>query len=114
MIFTSDNGGLSRVTNNAPLREGKGSPYEGGIRVPLIVRWPGKVKPGSECDVPVHAVDFYPTFVSVAETQAAATLDGESLLPLLTQTGMLKRSGVVLAHAHLHHELRPHALCGHP
>ena len=116
VIFTSDNGGLSRVTNNAPLREGKGSPYEGGIRVPLIVRWPGKVKPGSDCDVPVHAVDFYPTFVSVAASHSSplapreelkippasntpgssrrsemTTLDGESLLPMLTQTGTLQR-----------------------
>jgi uncharacterized sulfatase len=112
VIFTSDNGGLSRVTNNAPLREGKGSPYEGGIRVPLLVRWPGKVKPGSECDVPVHTVDFYPTFVNVASakvvsalaesekpdaatakprSEPAATLDGESLLPLLTQSGTLQR-----------------------
>ncbi|MFZ4767626.1 MAG: sulfatase, partial [Roseimicrobium sp.] len=91
VLFTSDNGGLSRVTNNAPLREGKGSPYEGGIRVPLIVRWPGQVKPGSKCDAPVHTVDFYPTFDKVAETQVAATLDGESLLPLLTQTGKLQR-----------------------
>ena len=101
VIFTSDNGGLSRVTNNAPLREGKGLPYEGGIRVPLLVRWPGKVKAGSECDVPVHTVDFYPTFIKVASAlaesktpvaaKAAATLDGESLLPLLTQTGTLQR-----------------------
>jgi arylsulfatase A len=91
VIFTSDNGGLSRVTNNAPLREGKGSPYEGGIRVPLLIRWPGKVKPGSECDAPVHAVDFYPTFVNIAETKVTATLDGEPLLPLLTQTGTLQR-----------------------
>lgn len=104
VIFTSDNGGLSRVTNNAPLREGKGSPYEGGIRVPLLVRWPGKVKAGSECEVPVHTVDFYPTFVKVASAlaesktpaaaKAAATLDGESLLPLLMQTGPLQRSAV--------------------
>jgi arylsulfatase A len=103
VLFTSDNGGLSRVTNNAPLREGKGSPYEGGIRVPLLVRWPGRVKAGSECSEAVHAVDFYPTFIKVAsalagsnqpdasETEAAATLDGESLLPLLTQTGTLQR-----------------------
>lgn len=108
VIFTSDNGGLSRVTNNAPLREGKGSPYEGGIRVPLIVRWPGKVKPSSECDVPVHTVDFYPTFMGVASASAEAApsdaatarprsepaatlLDGESLLPLLNQTGPLQR-----------------------
>lgn len=104
VIFTSDNGGLSRVTNNAPLREGKGSPYEGGIRVPLFVRWPGKVKPDSECDAPVHAVDFYPTFIKVASAlaeskqpdaaKAATTLDGESLLPLLTQTGTLQRSAM--------------------
>jgi arylsulfatase A len=112
VIFTSDNGGLSRVTNNSPLREGKGSPYEGGIRVPLLVRWPGKVKVGSECDVPVHTVDFYPTFIKVASakvvsalaesekhdatkakprSEPATTLDGESLLPLLTQTGPLQR-----------------------
>ncbi len=131
VIFTSDNGGRSRVTNNAPLREGKGSPDEGGIRVPLIVRWPGKVKPGSECNVPVHTVDFYPTFVSLAASQSSplapreeqktqpankasassdaspasdtprssrrsemTTLDGESLLPLLTQTGTLRRSAL--------------------
>jgi uncharacterized sulfatase len=93
VIFTSDNGGLSRVTNNAPLREGKGSPYEGGIRVPLLMRWPGKVKPGSECDVPVHAVDFYPTFAALAESTSPENqrLDGETILPLLTQTGMLQR-----------------------
>ena len=99
--FTSDNGGLSRMASCAPLREGKGSPYEGGIRVPLIVRWPSKVKPGSTCDVPVHVVDFYPTYMKVAsalaetqttaEAKAAATLDGLSLVPLLTQTGPLDR-----------------------
>ncbi len=109
VIFTSDNGGLSRVTRNAPLREGKGSPYEGGIRVPLIVRWPGKVKAGSECDVPVHTVDFYPTFVNVVEAKVAsalaesktpdsakaeATLDGESLVPLWQQSGSLKRTAL--------------------
>ena len=96
VVFTSDNGGLSRVTNNAPLREGKGSPYEGGIRVPAIVRWPGKVKPGSECDVPVHAVDYYPTFAALAGATppAAHPLDGESLLPLLTQTSTLQRSAL--------------------
>jgi uncharacterized sulfatase len=93
VIFTSDNGGLSRVTNNAPLREGKGAPYEGGIRVPLIIRWPAKVRAGSECDAPVHTVDFYPTFAALAEAPPTSShpLDGESLLPLLTQTGPLQR-----------------------
>ena len=94
VIFTSDNGGLSRVTKNAPLREGKGAPYEGGIRVPLIVRWPGKVQAGSECAVPVHTVDYYPTFAALAGTTPPANhpLDGESLLPLLQQTGTLQRT----------------------
>jgi uncharacterized sulfatase len=93
VVFTSDNGGLSRVTKNAPLREGKGAPYEGGIRVPLIVRWPGTVKAGSECEVPVHTVDYYPTYAAIAGTTVASThpLDGESLLPLLQQTGQLQR-----------------------
>ena len=93
VIFASDNGGLSRVTDNRPLREGKGSPYEGGIRVPLIVRWPGQVKPHSECAVPVHFVDFYPTFAALAGATPPPnhTLDGESLLPLWRQTGSLQR-----------------------
>ena len=93
VIFASDNGGLSRVASNSPLREGKGSPYEGGIRVPFIVRWPGNVKPGSECDVPVHIVDFYPTFAALAGAAPPGNhiLDGESLLPLWQQTGALQR-----------------------
>lgn len=93
VIFTSDNGGLSRMTSCAPLREGKGSPYEGGIRVPLIVRWPGKVKPSSKCDLPVHTVDYYPTFATLAGATPPAghKLDGLSLLPLLTQCGPLAR-----------------------
>lgn len=96
VIFTSDNGGLSRVTSNAPLREGKGAPYEGGIRVPLIVRWPGQVPPQSECAVPVHCVDFYPTFAEVAGTSPPQNhpLDGESLLPLWRQSGGLKRTAL--------------------
>lgn len=96
VIFASDNGGLSRVASNSPLREGKGAPYEGGIRVPFIVRWPGKVKPASECDVPVHFVDFYPTFAVLAGTAPPANhvLDGESLLPLWQQTGPLQRTAL--------------------
>jgi len=96
VVFTSDNGGLSRVTSNTPLREGKGAPYEGGIRVPLIVRWPGQVIAGSACDTPVHAVDFYPTFAALAQAVRPADhpLDGESLLPLLTQTGTLQRTAL--------------------
>lgn len=94
VIFTSDNGGLLRMASNAPLREGKGSPYEGGIRVPAIVRWPGKVKPGSKCDVPTHFVDYYPTFAELAgvATPPGHVIDGESLLPLWRQAGSLQRT----------------------
>jgi arylsulfatase A-like enzyme len=96
VVFTSDNGGMGRATSNAPLRAAKGSPYEGGIRVPLVVRWPGEVEPGSVCDVPVHAVDFYPTYAALAGAAAPADheLDGESLLPLLRQTGTLGRNAL--------------------
>ena len=66
VIFTSDNGGLMGPTNNAPLRSGKGFPYEGGIRVPLIVRWPGVTKAGSVSSEPVTSVDYFPTLVTSA------------------------------------------------
>lgn len=83
IVFYSDNGGSEPVTDNFPLREGKGSPYEGGTRVPLIVKWPGKVKSGATSDVPVSGVDFYPTFVKIAGGKPAADLDGEDFLALL-------------------------------
>jgi uncharacterized sulfatase len=96
VIFAGDNGSLSRVTDSGPLREGKGSPYEGGIRVPLLVRWPGTVAAGSACDIPVHFVDFYPTFAALAGARPPAnhTVDGESLLPLWKQTGALQRTSL--------------------
>ena len=86
VIFFSDNGGLSNVTDNAPLRGGKQQLYEGGIRVPLIVRWPGHVPAGAVSDAPVISHDLYPTLVDVVgpATRPGAT-DGVSLLPLLTR-----------------------------
>jgi arylsulfatase A len=92
VFFTSDNGGLiyeggqkKPVTSNLPLRAGKGHVYEGGIRVPLIVRWPGVVKPGSVCDAPVSSVDYFPTMVELAGARPGADhpVDGHSLVPLL-------------------------------
>lgn len=94
LIFTSDNGGVGGyvregikqdgdVTDNAPLRSGKGSLYEGGTRVPFLVRWPGAIKPGSQCDAPSIHVDIYPTFLEIANAPPPDhQLDGESLLPL--------------------------------
>lgn len=89
VIFTSDNGGLSTAegspTSNAPLRTGKGWLYEGGVRVPLIVRWPGVTKPGSTTATPVITVDIYPTLLEAAgiAKKTEVKLDGESLVPVL-------------------------------
>lgn len=85
VVFGSDNGGLSTVCNLQPLREGKGSSYEGGVRVPLIVRWPGVVRPDSVSSTPMHTVDFYPTFMEIAKGMPIAghKLDGRSLVPVL-------------------------------
>ena len=96
VVFFSDNGGYGPATSMAPLRGSKGMLYEGGIREPMIVRWPGHVKPGSRCEVPVIGIDFYPTFLEAAGAPKPTnyTLDGESLLPLLTQTGSLKRDAI--------------------
>ena len=90
VIFTSDNGGLSILegpntpaTSNAPLREAKGYLYEGGLRVPLIVSWPGMVRPGLTVAEPVSSIDFFPTLLEVCGATSAAKPDGVSFLPAL-------------------------------
>jgi len=113
VVLTSDNGGLRRmytgegplVTTNAPLRGEKGTLYEGGIRVPLIVRWPGRIAAGRTCDVPVTSVDFYPTLRDAAGLAGDGdqALDGESLLPVLTGARSLKRDAVYWHYPHYHH-----------
>lgn len=82
VIFTSDNGGETSVTSNAPLRGGKSQLYEGGIRVPLIVRWPNRVPSGTVCQQPTVNVDFYPTLLEAAAIMQnkRQTLDGISTL----------------------------------
>ena len=104
-VFLTDNGGVDerleypelphpaapryqpwlREYYNSPLRDGKGSEYEGGIRVPLIVRWPGTVDPGTVIDTPVHAIDIAPTFLEAASASAPEKhpFDGQSLIRLL-------------------------------
>jgi arylsulfatase A-like enzyme len=90
VIFTSDNGGLSTSegwpTSNVPLRGGKGWMYEGGIRTPLLVRWPAKIKPETIISTPVSSPDFFPTLLEIAGAtpQPGQTLDGLSLVPLFT------------------------------
>lgn len=85
LVFTSDNGGLADVTSNGPLRAGKGHLYEGGIRVPLIVRRPGVVPANAHCDVPVTGLDLYPTLLDAIGAAAPAGLDGAALTPLLRE-----------------------------
>jgi arylsulfatase A-like enzyme len=99
VIFSSDNGGVGGyvrealkksgdVTDNAPLRSGKGSLYEGGVRVPWIVRWPGKV-PAGTTDTPIISVDLMPTLLELggATPQAAQTIDGVSMVECFTSGG---------------------------
>ena len=101
VIFFSDNGGLADVTSNAPLRAGKGTLYEGGIRVPLIVRWPGKVKAGSLCHTPMISTDFYPTLLEMAGMEGSAH-DGLSIMPLLRQKGSIERKTFYWHYPHYH------------
>jgi len=96
VIFLSDNGGDDSQFENYPLRYGKGSAYEGGIRVPLIVKYPELIEGESVSHEPVHVVDIYPTLLDLAGEKAKEDhlLDGLSLRPLLTQQGSLNRDAL--------------------
>ncbi len=106
IVLTSDNGGLStsegHPTSNVPLRAGKGWLYEGGIRVPLIVRWPGKTRPGSTSAVPVISTDLYPTVLAMTELEARPTqhVDGVSLVPVLKEAAPLERDALFWHYPH--------------
>ena len=83
IIFYSDNGGSEPVTDNYPLHGGKGTPYEGGSRVPLIIKWPGKIPAGTRTSVPVIGVDFYPTFVHLAKGETSGNPDGRDIFEVV-------------------------------
>jgi arylsulfatase A-like enzyme len=97
VVFTSDNGGAVHfgkppATSNAPLRLGKGYAYEGGLRVPLLVKVPGITRSGSVCDAPVISCDWFPTLLELAGANKSASrtaLDGVSLVPLLRGKAVL-------------------------
>jgi arylsulfatase A-like enzyme len=103
VIFTSDNGGVGgyeregiqagSITDNTPLRGGKGMLHEGGIRVPYIFWWPGKIAPGTRCDEPINSVDLYPTLLELASAKPPAKqpLDGASYADLLLSGGKSAR-----------------------
>jgi len=96
IIFFSDNGGAGKVANNGILRAGKTWLYEGGIREPLIMRWPGKIASNTITNVPITSVDFYPTFLEVAGTKnnAGNLIDGVSIVPLITKKQAPKREAI--------------------
>jgi len=101
VVFTSDNGGASHVnvdggqaTDNSPLRQGKGFPYEGGIRVPWIINWPGRIKSGSTCSIPVCSQDLFPTLCRAAGAPMPRNriMDGLDIMPLLRGRTSLPRT----------------------
>jgi len=125
VVFFSDNGGLESVAKQTPLRSGKANLYEGGIRVPLIVCWPGVVKRGSSCTEPAVSVDFLPTFLEIVAVEnkvkkqidpvrnsgthnkqekgnSSNGVDGVSLVWLLTQSGTLDRQAIYWHYPHYH------------
>jgi uncharacterized sulfatase len=103
LIYFSDNGGLERAADQTPLRSGKASLYEGGIRVPFIVRWPGRIKPGSVSHELMTSVDFFPTLLDVVNAgQSYANIDGTSLVPVWTESGSLDRDAIYWHYPHYH------------
>lgn len=101
VIFTSDNGNLSGYSSARPLKGAKGYLSEGGIRVPLIVRFPGRVQAGTISDEPVISMDFTPTFLEAAGIQYdASKYDGQSILSELKQPGSMKRDSIYFHYPH--------------
>jgi arylsulfatase A-like enzyme len=104
VVLTGDNGGEGRVSyceGNKPFRRGKGTLYEGGVRVPLSIRWPQGIAPGKRCDVPVHFADFFPTFCDLASVKIDPShkLDGVNLKPLFSG-GTLPERSIFLHYPH--------------
>lgn len=117
VLFTSDNGGLDnggKPTENAPLRSGKGYPYEGGIRVPFLVRWPGLVKPGTTSDEPVCSIDVLPTLVEAAglKLPKGRRIDGLSLVAHFRSEGKepLGRNELLWHFPHYRHAPGPYSI----
>ncbi|MGQ9652165.1 MAG: sulfatase [Phycisphaerae bacterium] len=114
IVFASDNGGYvnqfrgRQVTDNAPLRSGKGSLYEGGIRVPLIVRLPGSPARGATCEIPVICMDLFRTFAEVAGAEVETGIDSLSLVPLLQDPGArLHRDALFFHYPHYYPTTTP-------
>ncbi len=93
IIFSADHGGVANITDLSPLRGGKGSLYEGGIRVSTCMRWPGIIPSGTTCNTPIYGIDFMPTLAEVTSGTLPThqPVDGESLVPLFSGATSLNR-----------------------
>ena len=87
VVFTSDNGGHPNYAGNAPLRGSKWNLYEGGVRVPFIVRWPGITAPGTTCKTPVWSPDLFPTFAEIGGSDSSSARDGTSMVSMIRDSG---------------------------
>ena len=91
IIFTSDNGGIRAISNQYPLRAGKGSYYEGGIKVPMIFSWKGKIEAETDSYERISNLDFYPTIKNLVGYKESIDLDGEDLTPIFKGEKLKKR-----------------------
>ncbi len=92
IVFTSDNGGVKSISDQTPFRSGKGSYFDGGLRVPLVISWHGQTAQAGLCEIPVSNIDFYPTFLEIAglKPPEGKILDGVSLVPLFKKRGTIE------------------------
>ncbi len=105
VFFYSDNGGLKELQDQYPLRGGKAMIFEGGLRVPLTIRWPGVIPANIQSDELVCSEDFFPTIMEIAGISFdKKSLDGESLVPVIKQVGKLSRQTLYFHYPHYHHQ----------
>jgi arylsulfatase A-like enzyme len=103
IVLISDNGGLEKSASQRPLKHDKGWLYEGGIRVPMMVSWQGKIKPGKKSDQPVATIDILPTLLDLTGVQNnLSVVDGISIVPALNEDKPLKREALYWNYPHYH------------
>jgi arylsulfatase A len=104
VVFYSDNGGFEQLQKQDPLKGGKAMIFEGGIKVPMAIKWPGVIKKGSKSNTPVISDDFFPTFADILSVKNIdKNIDGVSLMPLLKGEGEIDRNTLYFHYPHYHH-----------
>lgn len=95
VVFTSDNGGLASVSTQFPLRAGKGSYYEGGIRIPCIIKWPKRINTPKKTNIAITGLDIFPTLMDIVNDENNYNLDGTSLLPFLVENKKIEERSLI-------------------